>query len=162
MGCLLCAQHPVWPQENKRFTWVPVPSQGLRVRILEKKSSPTPPRDNGALSVDTVLVSVQARGCNHWDSEDTLPEPAWGSGAGCLGKPHRGGGARGEGRLPQDLKAGSGLGAGRAAHAKAVSAGLMTVGDRNPLKTGTPQRRASWLLPGDVPGSRNSDGPSAL
>ena len=34
----------------------------------------------------------------------------------------------------------------------------MTVGDRNHLKTGAPQRRASWLLPGDVPGSRDSGG----
>lgn len=43
MGCLLCAQHPVWLTENKRFSRGPVPSQGLRVRILEEKSSPTPP-----------------------------------------------------------------------------------------------------------------------
>lgn len=105
--------------------------------------------------MNTVLVSVQARGCNQWGSEDALPEPAWGSGAGCPAEPHGGGGALGEGRLPQDLKAGGRWGAGGLPTPR-LSAGLMTVGDRNPLKMGAPQaeRPGSCLEVWRGPGTR--------
>ena len=109
---------------------------------------PTPRQQ--ASSVNTVLVSVQARGCSQWGSEDALPEPAWGSGAGCLGEPHGGGGARGEGRLPQDLKAGGGRGAGRAAHAEAVSRTHDRGRQEPPQNGGSPSRASvpAWRCAG--------------
>ena len=125
-------------QENERFSRVPVPSQGLRVRILEEKSSPTPARDDGASRVNTVCVGVQARGCSHWGSVDTLPEPAWESQARCLAKSLGAAGGR------------------RAAHAETVPAGFMTVGDRSHLKTGSPKESVlapAWRCAG-VPGLR--------
>lgn len=58
---------------EKRLNGVPVFSQELIVLILEKKS-PTS-QNNWTLSVNTVLMRLQGRGCNHDENSENKNFP---------------------------------------------------------------------------------------